>query len=30
VYGGWRREPVGHSDGELLVIARAASSPAER
>lgn len=22
VYGGWRREPVGHPDGELLVVAR--------
>jgi SAM-dependent methyltransferase len=22
VYGGWRREPIGHSDGELLVLAR--------
>ena len=23
VYGGWRREPIGHPDGELLVLARA-------
>jgi SAM-dependent methyltransferase len=23
VYGGWHREPVGHGDGELLVLARA-------
>ncbi|GLZ78378.1 methyltransferase type 11 [Actinorhabdospora filicis] len=23
IFGGWEREPVGHSDGELLVIARA-------
>ena len=22
VYGGWRREPIGHPDGELLVLAR--------
>ena len=24
VFGGWNREPVGHSDGEFLVVARAA------
>ncbi len=23
VYGGWQRQPVGHGDGELLVVARA-------
>ena len=23
VYGGWARQPVGHEDGELLVVARA-------
>ncbi|WP_088987709.1 hypothetical protein [Micromonospora chokoriensis] len=23
VYGGWRQEPVGHGDGEFVVLARA-------
>ena len=23
IYGGWRREPVGHADGEFIVVARA-------
>ena len=23
IYGGWNREPIGHGDGEFLVIARA-------
>jgi hypothetical protein len=23
VYGGWGRQPVGHGDGELIVVARA-------
>ncbi|MDX6243273.1 MAG: hypothetical protein QOE76_996, partial [Frankiales bacterium] len=26
VYGGWHREPVGHSDGELLVVARSGAT----
>ncbi|MEU5905793.1 class I SAM-dependent methyltransferase [Micromonospora sp. NPDC047527] len=25
IYGGWHREPVGHGDGEFVVLARAAS-----
>ncbi|HET6531070.1 MAG TPA: hypothetical protein VFH03_10725 [Actinoplanes sp.] len=26
IYGGWNRDPIGHPDGELLVVARAAPS----
>jgi SAM-dependent methyltransferase len=25
IYGGWERQPIGHADGELLVVARAAA-----
>jgi SAM-dependent methyltransferase len=27
IYGGWNRDPIGHSDGEFLVVARAVRSP---
>ena len=26
IFGGWNRDPIGHTDGEFIVVARAESS----